>query len=141
MTTRTRRTVAATLVAASLAPLLLRVPNVAGQPTKPRRIGYLASQSPASAIHLGFVEGLRELGWIEGQNIAIEFRFAEGDYERLLGFAEQLVRLGVEVLVAHPRRRPSPRAKRPAASPSSCPTSATRCGSGWSQASRVRAAT
>jgi putative ABC transport system substrate-binding protein len=45
--------------------------------------------------------GLRDLGWVEGINIHVEFRWAEGNYDRLPAFAEELVRLNVDVLVSH----------------------------------------
>jgi putative tryptophan/tyrosine transport system substrate-binding protein len=47
-----------------------------------------------------FVQRLRELGWIEGQNIATEYRFAEGQFERLAGFAAEFVRQKVDIIVA-----------------------------------------
>jgi hypothetical protein len=47
-----------------------------------------------------FREGLRELGWIEGQNIVIEYRWAEGRFDRLPGLVEELVRLNVDLIVA-----------------------------------------
>jgi len=49
---------------------------------------------------VAFRQGLRERGYIEGQNIAIEYRFAEGKFERLPGFAAELVRLKVDVIVS-----------------------------------------
>jgi ABC transporter substrate binding protein len=63
------------------------------------RIGYLSggSDSPRDAA---FRQGLRELGYIDGQNIAIEYRFADGKFERLPGFAAELVRLNVDVIVS-----------------------------------------
>ena len=48
----------------------------------------------------GFPRGLRELGYVEGKNIAIEWRFADGKYERLPGLAAELVRLKVDVILA-----------------------------------------
>ena len=48
-----------------------------------------------------FRAGLREHGYIEGQNIAFEFRSAEGKPERLRGLADELVRLKVDIIVAH----------------------------------------
>ena len=45
--------------------------------------------------------GLRDLGWVEGRNIVIEFRWAEGNYQRLPALAEELVGLNVDVLVTH----------------------------------------
>ena len=73
----------------------------AQQPKKVPRIGYLSSADPASestrseAIRLA----LRELGYIEGQNIAIEYRYAEGKRDRLPELAAELVRLKVDIIV------------------------------------------
>ena len=73
----------------------------AQQPKKVPRIGYLSSRDPASesaraeAIRLA----LRELGYIEGQNIAIEYRYAEGKRDRLPELAAELVRLKVDIIV------------------------------------------
>ena len=73
----------------------------AQQPKKVPRIGYLSSSDPASesarseAIRLA----LRELGYIEGQNIAIEYRYAEGKLDRLPELAAELVRLKVDIIV------------------------------------------
>jgi len=66
-----------------------------------RRIGYLDQGSAArNGPYLeAFRQGLRDLGWIEGQNIAIEVRFAEGKTDRLPALAADLVRLKVDVLV------------------------------------------
>ncbi len=67
-----------------------------------RRIGYLGSGSVSgSAQYLeAFRQGLRNLGWVEGQNIAIVYRFAEGSLERLPDLAAELVRLNVDVMLA-----------------------------------------
>ena len=73
----------------------------AQQPKKVPRIGYLSSLDPASestrseAIRLA----LRELGYIEGQNIAIEYRYAEGKRDRVPELAAELVRLKVDIIV------------------------------------------
>ena len=81
--------------------LALGVTAEAQQPKKVPRIGYLSSQDPASesarseAIRLA----LRELGYIEGQNIAIEYRYAEGKRDRLPELAAELVRLKVDIIV------------------------------------------
>jgi len=66
------------------------------------RIGFLGGASPSAAAHLvdAFRQGLRDLGYVEGQNIAIEYRFAEGKAERLPDLAAELVRLRVDVIVA-----------------------------------------
>jgi putative ABC transport system substrate-binding protein len=65
-------------------------------------IGFLNSQSAGSFSHLvaGFQQGLREAGFLEGQNIQIEYRWAEGQYERLPALANDLVHRGIAVLVA-----------------------------------------
>src|SRR5512147_79388 len=62
------------------------------------RIGFLSPTSPG-ARDIAFVTGLRALGYIDGQNVSIELRFAEGHPERLPGLVDELVRLKVDVLV------------------------------------------
>jgi putative tryptophan/tyrosine transport system substrate-binding protein len=66
------------------------------------RIGVLSSTSPAEpgAFLEGFRHGLHELGWVEGQSIVVEWRWAEGQLERLPELAADLVRRNVEVIVA-----------------------------------------
>ena len=73
----------------------------AQQPTKVPRIGYLAPTFPSSAPvrREALRQGLRELGYVEGKNIVIEWRFAEDKADRLAGLAAELVRLKVEVIV------------------------------------------
>jgi len=80
-------------------------PGFAQQPaaaTMPR-IGFLGVATPAAwATRLdAFRAGLRDLGYVEGKNIVIEFRFAEGQYDRLPGLAAELIRLKVDVIVTH----------------------------------------
>src|SRR5262245_50663713 len=73
------------------------------QPAKVARIGFLglvSSSSHASRV-AAFRAGLRDLGWIEGRNLLIEFRWAEGNYDRLTALAEELLRLNIDVLVSH----------------------------------------
>jgi len=70
------------------------------QPTgKVYRIGYLA-MFPAPPGREAFLQGLRDLGWIEGQNITIEYRYAHGRLEQLLDLVAELVRLKVDLIVA-----------------------------------------
>src|SRR5882762_997205 len=68
------------------------------------RIGFLehggSPTSKSNSVHEAFRQQLRELGYTEGQNIVIEYRFAEGKAERLPDFAAELVRLKVDVIVA-----------------------------------------
>ena len=73
----------------------------AQQPKKVPRIGYLSSADPAteSARSEAIRLALRERGYIEGQNIAIEYRYAEGKVDRLPELAAELVRLKVDVIV------------------------------------------
>ena len=76
--------------------LLVGVWPTAQQPKKVPRIGYLsACAGPLEAIRLA----LRELGYIEGQNIAIEYRYAEGKRDRYPELAAELVRLKVDIIV------------------------------------------
>jgi len=64
------------------------------------RIGYLAGGSSTSSRYTieAFRQGLRELGWVEGQNIVIDYRFAEGRLDPLPDLAAELVRLKVDVV-------------------------------------------
>ena len=73
----------------------------AQQPKKVPRIGFLAAPTRTGMAHLteAFLQGLRELGYIEGQNIVIEYRWADGNFERLPELAAELVRLKVDVIV------------------------------------------
>jgi putative tryptophan/tyrosine transport system substrate-binding protein len=81
--------------------LALCFPAQAQQQAKVPRIGYLASLSTSSDPRIGaFRQRLRELGYREGQNILIEYRYAEGKLDRLPDLAEELVRLKVDVIVA-----------------------------------------
>ena len=74
----------------------------AQQAKKVPRIGLLSPFSPsATAIwHQAFRQGLRDLGWVEGKSISIEYRYAEGKADRLPDLAAELVRLKVDVIVA-----------------------------------------
>jgi ABC-type uncharacterized transport system substrate-binding protein len=63
-------------------------------------IGLLSPESPTSTDVGGLRVGLRELGYNEGQNIRIEYRWANGNFERLPGLAEELVALNADVIVA-----------------------------------------
>ncbi len=71
--------------------------------TKLPRIGFLgASNATAWAPRLDALRaGLRDLGYVEGTNIVIEYRFADGHYDRLPELAAELVRLNVDVIVTH----------------------------------------
>jgi putative ABC transport system substrate-binding protein len=83
--------------------LLLTVSSVgAQQPKKILRIGYLSSFDPAgeSARAEGIRLALRERGYIEGQNITIEYRYAEGKRDRAPELAAELVRLKVDIILA-----------------------------------------
>ena len=83
---------------------VLAVPPAAlAQQGKVRRIGFLGASSAsgyASQVE-ALRAGLRELGYVEGKNIAIELRWADSKYERLPALAAELVRLPVDVIVTH----------------------------------------
>jgi len=95
--------VAVRLGALVLALILLIAPHGARaqQPSKVSRIGWLSSASPtAGADRLqAFKQGLHALGYVEGQNLTIEYRWAEGKNDRLPAHAAELVRLKVAVIV------------------------------------------
>ena len=81
----------------------LPTPQIARAQPKVARIGFLglvsaSSHAPRTAA---LRAGLRDLGYVEGKNLVIEFRWAEGKYERLPALADELVRLKVDVLLTH----------------------------------------
>jgi len=72
----------------------------AQQAGKIPRIGYLSPATELSPRDRNFLQALRGLGYVEGKNILIEYRFAGGKFKRLPGLAAELVRLNVDVIVA-----------------------------------------
>ncbi len=102
VTTR-RHCIVGGLVLLTLWVLLAPFAATAQQPGKVARVGFLILAAPdrsASPSFHAFAQGLRELGYVEGQNLVIEFRTAQGNIERLPDLAAELVRLPVDVLVA-----------------------------------------
>lgn len=81
--------------------LFVCFPSAAQQSSKLPRIGFLTYDSAsATALRLeAFRQGLRELGYVEGKNIIVEQRYAEGKFERLTELAEDLARLNVDIFV------------------------------------------
>src|SRR5436190_20205439 len=65
-------------------------------------IGFMSGRAPEESAHLiaAFRKGLNDIGFVEGQNIAIEFRWARGQYDRLPAFAAELAARQVAVLAA-----------------------------------------
>ncbi len=70
------------------------------QPSKVPRIGYVGGASAGGPTEEAFLDGLRALGYVEGQNIGIEWRFAEGRAERLPPLAAELINSPVELILA-----------------------------------------
>lgn len=70
------------------------------------RIGVLRADSPPSPPEETFQQAMRELGYVEGRNIVIEFRYAEGKVDRLPKLAEELARLNVDLIWAAGRAVP-----------------------------------
>jgi putative ABC transport system substrate-binding protein len=92
------------LVAVCLGALAAALPSIAQQQGKIWRIGFLAPRSRPTAsdpdVYSAFPQGMRELGYVEGKNFVVEWRFADGKFERLPGLAAELVRMKVDVIVA-----------------------------------------
>ena len=80
--------------------LALSLPAGAQQPVKVPRIGVLTRASPGPSANLeAFRQGLRELGYVEGKNIVVEYRYAEGKSDRLPELVSELLHLKVNVIV------------------------------------------
>jgi ABC-type uncharacterized transport system substrate-binding protein len=99
-----RRFPAMLLVALALSLLVALVAAIAQPRAKPARIAFLGltPAPPASALPpvvAAFQQHLRTLGWVEGQNLTIEWRWGEGSLDRFATLVEELVRLPVEVMV------------------------------------------
>jgi putative ABC transport system substrate-binding protein len=94
-----RRAFITLLGGAATWPLAARAQQLGKVPT----IGFLGSTTPAAQSELtaAFIQRLRELGWVDGRTVAIEYRWAEGRSERFAELAAELVRLKVDVIVAH----------------------------------------
>jgi putative tryptophan/tyrosine transport system substrate-binding protein len=80
--------------------LLENIYAEAQQPTKIPRIGFLVTTDRDAPNIEPFRQGLRELGYIEGQNILVEYRYAEGKNERFPSLVAELVRLKVDAIVS-----------------------------------------
>ena len=92
------------LIALAAGALAAPLASFAQQQGKVWRVGFLGLRSQTasnpSAAYGAFLQGMRELGYVEGKNLLIEWRFADGKVERLLGLAAELVQLKVDVIVA-----------------------------------------
>lgn len=88
-----------TRLAAACFLLLATQLSAEAQPPRVYRIGFLASSSGPTVVHEAFRQGLRELGWIEGQAFVVDYRFADG-HDRLPALAADLVRLKPDVVLA-----------------------------------------
>ena len=75
-------------------------PGQAQPPAKTARLGYLSARSGPTDLDEAFQQGMRELGYTEGQNLSVEYRWAGWKPERFAALAEELVRLKVDVIVS-----------------------------------------
>ena len=87
---------------------VLAAPGAVGaqQAGKVYRIGYLSAGTALGTGNTRYIEafrqGLRDLGWIEGQNIKFDYRYADGQFDRLPALADELIRLNVDLIAASP---------------------------------------
>src|SRR5262245_48004206 len=87
-------------ISVALAVLACAVMAEAQQGGKVYRIGYLSTNVPGEAVHEAFRQGLRDFGYVEGKDVVIEWRYAEGNPNTFPELAADLVRLKVDVIVA-----------------------------------------
>src|SRR6266581_4148764 len=90
---------ALSLITLALGLLLAPLAAHAQPPSKVPRVGVLAERSPTDPFLAVFRQGLRELGYTEGQNIVIEYRYAHGMVDQFSTLAAELLRLDIDVLV------------------------------------------
>jgi putative tryptophan/tyrosine transport system substrate-binding protein len=76
------------------------IPSQSQQPPKVARVGYLGPGDASSPLYEAFRQALRELGYVEGENLVIEARWVQGQYERYSALAAELVRLQPDVIVS-----------------------------------------
>jgi putative tryptophan/tyrosine transport system substrate-binding protein len=96
-----RRTTVGLFVMLALSALAAPVVAAAQQPTKVYRVGRLSRGSSSLDPNIeAFRQGLRDLGYVEGHNVLLELRYAEGNEARLRQLAAELVHLPVDVIVA-----------------------------------------
>jgi len=88
------------LVPLAFGVLWATLPADAQQPRKVPRVGFVCALSGPSSHTEEFLRGLRELGYVEGKNITVEYRFADGRLERFRDFAAELARQKVDIIVA-----------------------------------------
>ena len=121
------------LLSSALAALAL--PAFAQQRSNIPVVGVLSGRSRAAAIdtgiQAGFVQGMKELGWVEGRNIRYEWRFAAGGYSDLRRLADELVRLKVDVIVAEGTSAVGPARQATSTIPIVMATSSDPVGSGF----------
>jgi putative tryptophan/tyrosine transport system substrate-binding protein len=98
ITTTRRQFLALALTATALRPFAARADEATG---KVHRIGFLGNSTAALEANLvgPFREGLRDLGYVEGRNIVIEYRWAEGDYKRFAKLVAELLAVPVDIIV------------------------------------------
>jgi putative ABC transport system substrate-binding protein len=94
------RRIARGLCALALTLAILAAPLMAEAQQPVPRIGYMHAGSRLDATYEAFQQGLRDLGYLEGKNIVLEYRYAEGKVDRLPGLAAELVRIKVDIIVA-----------------------------------------
>jgi putative ABC transport system substrate-binding protein len=125
-----RRRVLAAIGAAAVAPMAWG----AAQPASGTwRVGILSAASAAGSLFTAFLQGMRDLGYVEGVNLQVEQRFADGQYERLPGLARELVARKVDIIVVS--SSPAIRAARQATStiPIVFPNTSDPVASGFAQ--------
>ena len=115
----------------------------AQQPTKLPTIGFLGPQTPSimGQWTAAFVQGLRELGWIDGRTVTIEYRWAEGRSERFAEIVAAFVRLKVDVIVTEGNAPAFAAKQATSVIPIVFALAGDPLGTDWSRAWRTRAAT
>jgi hypothetical protein len=103
------------------------------------RIGILLLDTPANVARSprirAFLQGLQDLGWIDGQNVTLEWRYGEGQSERLAALAADLANIKVDITSRRRQPQPAPQNRQAARSPWLSSTQATPSEQDWCKAS------
>jgi putative tryptophan/tyrosine transport system substrate-binding protein len=130
------------ILAATFVLVIITWADAQSQTGKIPRVGILGGSSADAAKRNidAFRDEMRELGWVEGKNIVFEYRHADGDLSRLAGFAAELVKLNVDIILAAGSQSTAAAKQATATIPIVAGAAGDLVGAGWCKAWRAQVA-